>query len=250
MKHFLVAASLFIAMPIWAQTAQLFRDGKFAEAARAGATEATPAATILAARSLMAVAAYETRDKARALATVRESVALLDSVLAKQPKNAEALLQKGIAVGYVAKLNRSPGGAKEARRLMDAARALDPKDALAWAALAGWHGESIATLGSFMAGTVLGAKKSEFVTSSGRALDLDPASPVTPTYSAFTLLALDAENAPLARGLLQRAVAQKPRDGFEALLKRQAEQVLPLLVRGDVAGASALAKRLQPFGTL
>jgi len=33
-------------------------------------------------------------------------------------------------------------------------------------------------------------------------------------------------------------------------LKRQAEQVLPLLQRNDVAGARALAKRLQPFGTL
>lgn len=238
------------AAPAAADTASLFRDGRFAEAGQAGVTEGTPEALVLAARGVLAVAAYRTTDKPRALQLCDEAANLADAALAKRPGYPAALLQKGIAVGYVAKLERSPGRAKAARKLMDQARAAAPDDPLAWAALGGWHGEAVATLGSFLAGTALGAKKSESIKAFEAALAKGADGAVVPTFYAFTLLALDADNAPRARTLLSQAVRVIPRDGFEALLKRQAEQVLPLLQKNDVAGARALAKRLQPFGTL
>jgi tetratricopeptide (TPR) repeat protein len=239
-----------LASPAQADTASLFREGKFVEAAEAAMKERTPENLVLAARSVLAVAAYRTADKERAARLCDNAAQLADEALAKRPGYAPALLQKGIAIGYVAKLKRSPGLAKEARKLMDQARAAAPDDALAWAALGGWHGESVATLGSFVAGTVLGAKKADGVRAFETALTKDPKSPVTPTFYAFTLLSLDADNAPRARDLLAQAIRATPRDGFEALLKRQAEQVLPLLQKGDAAGARALAKRLGPFGTV
>jgi hypothetical protein len=248
-----VAVALLVAAlstPALADTASLFRDGEFAEAAQAGARESTPEALVLAARSLLAVAAYRTPDKARAMQLCTEAASLADTALAKRPDYPPALLQKGIAIGYVAKLERSPGRAKAARKLMDQARGLAPDDASAWAALGGWHGESVATLGSFLAGTALGAKKSESLKAFETALVKDPGGALVPTFYAFTLLALDADNAARARTLLAQAGRAAPRDGFEALLKRHAEQVLPLLARNDVAGARALAKRLQPFGTI
>ncbi len=243
-------ALALLAAPALADTASLFRDGRFAEAAQAGAKEATPEALVLAARSTLAIAAYRTSDKDRALQLCGDAVRLADTALAKRPAYPPALLQKGIAIGYIAKLHRSPGEAKQARKLMDQARAADPQNAVAWAALGGWHGESVATLGGLIAGTVLGAKKSESIRAFETALAKDPQGSEVPTFYAFTLLALDADNAPRARELLSRAVQATPRDGFEALLKRQAEQVLPLLQKNDVAGARALAKRLQPFGTI
>jgi tetratricopeptide (TPR) repeat protein len=249
-KLAVLLALLALPTPALADTASLFRDGKFVEASQAGLREGTPEALVLAARSVLAVAAYRTPDKARALQLSNQAAALADAALARRPGDPAALLQKGIAIGYVAKLERSPGRAKAARKLMDQARSLAPGDPLAWAALGGWHGESVATLGGFLAGTALGAKKSESIKAFEAALAKGADGAVVPTFYAFTLLALDPDNAPRARTLLAQAVRASPRDGFEALLWRQAEQVLPLLQKNDVAGARALAKRLQPFGTL
>jgi len=246
----LAAVLLAVSAPAAADTAALFRDGRFVEAGQAGAKEGTPEALVLAARSVLAVAAYRIPDKARAIQLSDAAAQLADAALAKRPGYPPALLQKGIAIGYIAKLQRSPGLAKEARKLMDRARAAAPDDALAWAALGGWHGESVATLGSFLAGTVLGAKRADALRAFDTALAKDPRGSVVPTFYAFTLLSMDAGNAPRVRELLREAVRAAPRDGFEALLKRQAEQVLPLLERDDAAGARALAKRLQPFGTI
>ena len=133
---------------------------------------------------------------------------------------------------------------------MDDARTAMPQDALAWAALGGWHGEAVATLGGFLASAALGAKKAEAIKAFDTALTKPGAGAVVPTYYAFTLLSLDAGNAARAQALLSQATRATPADAFEALLKRHAEQVLPLLQKKDVAGARALAKRLQPFGTL
>ena len=251
MKRLLVSLALLgLSAPSLADTASLFRDGRFAEAGQAGVKEGTPDALVLAARSVLAVAAYRTTDKARALQLSEQAVRLADSALARRADDPAALLQKGIALGYVAKLERSPGRARAARKLMDRARRLAPEDPLAWAALGGWHGESVATLGGFLAGTALGARKSESIKAFEAALAKGADGAVVPTFYAFTLLALDAEYALRAKALLSQAVRATPRDGFELLLKRQAEQVLPLLQKNDVAGARALAKRLQPFGTL
>ncbi|MDO9487669.1 MAG: hypothetical protein Q7J32_04785 [Sphingomonadaceae bacterium] len=251
MKKFAIAvAILAMGAPALADTASLFRDGKYAEAAQAGAREGTPEAQVTAARSLLAIAAFRTADKTRAIAICNDAVRLAEAALAQKPGYGPAILQKGIAVGYVAKLERSQGKGKEARRLMDQARTAMPGDAFAWAALGGWHGEAVATLGGFLAGAALGAKKAEAIKAFDTALTKDGAGAVVPTYYAFTLLSLDADNAPRARTLLAQASRTTPRDAFDVLLKRQAEQVLPLLVKNDVAGARALAKRLQPFGTI
>ena len=251
MNRLLVALALTsLSTAAIADTATLFRDGEFVEAGKAGAQEGTPESLVLAARSVLAVAAYRTPDKARALQLCDSAARLTDLALAKRPGYAPALLQKGIAIGYIAKLERSPGRAKAARRLMDQARGLAPSDPLAWAALGGWHGESVATLGSFLAGTALGARKSESLKAFDAALTKDGAGATVPTFYAFTLLALDTGNAARARALLEQASRSAPKDGYEALLKQRAEQVLPLLQRNDVAGARALAKRLQPFGGL
>lgn len=250
MRTLLLAVLLAAPAPAFADAAALFREGRFAEAAQAGAEEVTPDALVLAARSTLAVAAYGTSDKTHALRLCERARRLADEALSKRPGDPAALLQKGIALGYIAKLERSPGTARQARKLMDEARAADPDAPLAWAALGGWHGETVATLGGFVAGTLLGARKAEAVRAFEAALARDRSGAIVPTFYAFTLLALDADNAPRARELLIRAAGAAPRGGFEALLKRQAERVLTLLRANDAAGARALAKRLQPFGTL
>ena len=250
MRWIFASALLALTAPAAADTASLFRDGKFAEAAAAGVKEATPAAQELAARSLLALAAYRTTDKERALVLIDQAGKLATAAMRGDARNTGALLQTAIATGYRAKLLRDPGDGKAARKLMEQARTLAPNSALAWASLGGWHGETVATLSPFIAATIMGAKKSESFRSFDKALALDPTAPVYPIFYALTLLSLDADNAPKAKALLIRAVALPAADGFEALLKGQAQQVLPLLQRNDAAGARTLARRLQPFGTL
>jgi hypothetical protein len=199
MKNLLAAALIVLSAPAGAETAALFRDGKFVEAGQAGVREGTPEALVLAARSVLAVAAYRTADKAHAKQLCDNAAQLADMALAKRPGYAPALLQKGISIGYIAKLERSPSLARQARKLMDQARGLAPADPLTWAALGGWHGESVATLGGFLAGTALGAKKSESLRAFDAALAREGTGATVPTFYAFTLLALDADNAPRAR---------------------------------------------------
>lgn len=227
-----------------------FRSGHFAEAATLGRTEATPASLILAGRSELTMACFETSDASHALSLVDAADHDFDAALAKAPGNNEALLQKATAIGYRAKLTKSGGQAKEARRRFEAAVAREPNNALAWASIAGWHAASVATLGRFIAGTVLGAKLDIAMKDFDTALAKDPRNPLNRVFFAFTLLDLDTVNAPRAAALLREADRLPPRDAIEALTKRGVTEVLPLLDRGDAKGAREVARRLLPFGKL
>ena len=237
-------------LPAGATAVDQFRDGRFAEAASSGRSEATAASLLLAGRATLVVAGFETTDKARALALVEAAEHDFDASLAKAPTNNDALLQKATAMGYRAKLTRSPGLAKQTRQLMEAAVARDPGNGLAWASVAGWHAASIATLGKFLAGTLVGASLDTALKDFDTALARDPKSVVHRVFFAFTLLDLDAGNSARAATLLREADRLPARDGYEALIKRGSAQVLPLLDRGDPKAARVMAKRLLPFGTL
>lgn len=251
MKRYRVALLLLgVAGTASAASIDQFRAGHFAEAASQGRAEATAASLILAGRSSLTIACFETNDSGRALSLVDAAEHDFDAALAKAPGNNEALLQKATAIGYRAKLTKSGGQAKEARRLFEAAVAREPNNALAWASIAGWHAASVATLGKFIAGTVLGAKLDTAMKDFDIALAKDPRNPLNRVFYAFTLLDLDTDNAPRAASLLREASGMPPRDGVEALTKRGVAEVLPLLDHGDVKGARATARRLLPFGTL
>jgi tetratricopeptide (TPR) repeat protein len=235
----------------WASPAEeAFRAGRFAQAAELGRKAADANGDAIAARATLTVAAYETADRQRAESLIDLALADARRALSKDPGNIEARIQLAIGTGYRAKLRQSPGLAKEARTLMDAALKAAPTNAFAWAALAGWHGESVADLGGFIAGTVLGAKKSEALRLYPEALKRDAASPTFPTFFAFTLLRLGSSYQAQAADLLARATAAAPRDGFEALMHKQASDVLAALRTNDRKRALALIKRYQPFGQI
>ncbi len=250
MKTLIAALLLASAAPALADTAQSFRDGNWAAAVTEGRAEATPAALVLAGRAQLNIAAYQTTDKTRALDLVALAEKDFDAALAKTPASADAQLQKAIAIGYRAKLTRSPGGGKETRRRMEAVKAANPNLALAWAAVAGWHGGAVATLGSFMAGTVLGAHAKEAFSGFEQAIKLDPNSPVHRTFYAENLLDLDTANAAKAAAVLAPIASLPVKDGFDALLKKHGMMVAAALKAGDVKAAQALVRRLQPFGTI
>lgn len=243
-----LAVALLVSAPALADAAENFRAGRFAEAVKAGRTEATAASLVLAGRSTLNIAGFDTRDKARALALIAEAERDFDAAIAKAPKLQEARVQKAIALGYRCKLTKSPGEAKETRRLMEAARAMNPADGVANAALGGWHGGAVATLGKFIASTVLGANLKDMERYFAAALKAEPNIVVHPVTAAFVLLDVDAGNAARAAALLRTAGKLPPRDAFDKLNQRAAAAVLAKLDAGDAKGAQTLSRRLQPFG--
>lgn len=247
-----LVALLLLASPAAAETgaAALFDAGDFAGAAAAGEAEKTAAGFTLAGRARSTQAAFETRDKATARALLLAAEKDFDAALALQPGRPDALLQKAIAIGYRAKLERSPGLAKQAKRNFEALLAARPKDALVLGTLGGWHGESVATLGRFIAGTVLGAKEAEAIRFYDRALAAPGADPVIPVFYATTLLALSADHGAKAKALLQRSLRTPAGDGFEALLQKNARAILVPLEKGDIVAARAVAAQLAPLGTV
>lgn len=250
MKLLVAALLLGAATPVWADAAAAFHDGKWAAATEQGRAEATAASLILAGRAHMVSAAYGVRDKAQALTMVTAAEKDFDAALAKAPGSAEGQFQKAVAIGFRAKLTRSPGLGKDARDRFLALRTAHPEMPEAWAAVAGWHAGAISTLGGFMAGAVLGAKSREIEPAFARAMKLAPTNPVQRTIYAISMLELDRGNAAKAAAALQ-GVGQLPaRDGYEALLRAQGVQLAAALKAGDAKAAQALAKRLGAFGAL
>ncbi|MFN7399880.1 MAG: hypothetical protein ACK5SX_12685 [Sandaracinobacter sp.] len=251
MKAFVAALLLLAAGPSFASVAtDAFVAGRFAEAVSAGRKENSVAGLIAAGRAGSTIAAFQTTDRERARELLLAAEKDFDAALALQPGNADAMLQRAIAIGYRAKLENNLGLAKQSRRNFEALLAKRPNDALVLGALGGWHGEAIATLGKFIAGTALGANAKYGQRYYDKAVASPGADPAVPVFYATTLLNLSADNAPKAKALLQRAVKAPASDGFERLMQQNARAILVPLEKGDVAAARATAKRLGALGSL
>lgn len=199
-------------------------------------------------REILINAAFVTRDKHQALAQVDEALKAAQAILARQPDDREAQLQQAIAIGYRAKLKKAFGDAKEARRLMEALIAVDPDNAEAHAALAGWHFDAVAQLGGFVARTVLGAKKSEGVAQMDAALRLGGNRALFPGMAALMRIQADRDDLPVARTLAMQASTAAAPTPIDRVVQRAAAIVLEPLRRNDSHLAQIMAERLMPFG--
>lgn len=229
---------------------QLFAAGNYREAAAQGRLADTADGYVLAGKATGTQAAFATTDKAVARVLLELAEDDFNRALEKSPGNFDALLQKAVVIGYRAKLDSNPGLAKQSRRNFEAILARYPNNPLANAALAGWHGESVATLGKFIAGTALGAKESEALRLYEKAAAMPGADPAVPFFYGVNLLTLSGDNAPKAKALLQRSLKVPASDGFEIALQKQARALLTVLEKGDIAAARTAAKRLAPLGSI
>ncbi|WP_310475898.1 hypothetical protein [Sandarakinorhabdus sp.] len=244
------ALMLLLASPASAAAIDEFRAGNWAAAVRDGRAENSVESLVLAGRAQLSIAGYQTTDKDRALALVAAAEKDFDNALARAPGSVDAQLQKAIAIAYRAQLTRGIALAKDTRRRFEAIRTAHPSNSLVWGALGGWHGGAVATVGSFLAGTALGAKKSEMERCYAQALKLAPGLPSTRVFFAITLLDLDASNAVRAAGLLKGLETLPATDGFEAMLKRQGLELAAVLAKGDKAAAQATARKLKAFSRI
>ncbi|WP_223262916.1 hypothetical protein [Sphingobium sp. SCG-1] len=201
-------------------------------------------------RELLTTAAFQTQDKAKALALVGQAISASEKILASRPNDHEATLQRGVAIGYRAKLTRSRSDARASLDIFEALAARDAKDAEAQMVIAGWHLDAIDQLGSFMARTVLGAKAQTGEVALARAVSLGGQRAFFSGLAAMMQIRLDSDNVAKARKLAEAAATAQSPTPLDALMKRNAVAILPALRASNGKAAAALAKKLLPFGTL
>ena len=211
----------------------------------------TPAAALAETpRELLTAAAFQASDKARAIALVNEAIGAADRILAQRPGDHEATLQRGVAIGYRAKLTRSRSDARTSLGIFEALAARNPRDAEAQMVIAGWHLDAIDQLGGFLARTVLGAKTQAGEAALARAVALGGDRAFYPGLAAMMAIRKDHDDVTRARKWAETAAAAPAPTPLDQRMKRAAAAILPPLRANDGKAAATLAKTLLPFGRL
>jgi hypothetical protein len=201
-------------------------------------------------REILTVAAFQTADKGAALALIHRAIAAADAILAKSPGDHEATLQRGIGIGYRAKLTKSRTDAQTSLKIFEGLAAKDPRDAEAQMVVAGWHLDAIDQLGGFIARTVLGARRTMGDAALDRAVALGRNRAFFPGLAAMMTIRQDSDDVDSARKLAEAAIAAPAVTPLDQLMKRNAAAILPALRANNGKAAAELSRKLLPFGRL
>jgi tetratricopeptide (TPR) repeat protein len=201
-------------------------------------------------RDFLMSAAFATSDRATALARIDAALKAANALLARNPADYEARLQRAVAISYRGKLTRSRGDLVAAREAFEALVSAQPRDAEAQMALAGWNLGAVIELGSFMARTALGARRATGMQALRRSVALAGGRPLFPAFASLTLIQLDPDDVAQARRLAEAAVQDKAASPIDRIMQHQAAMLIPLLREGNGKAAAKAAARLLPFGAL
>jgi len=210
----------------------------------------TLASPLLAAtpREILTQASFLTTDKQTALALINKGLAAAEAILAANPDDKEAQMQRGVAIGDRAHLTRSPGDAKAARHIFEAFLAANPRDPEAHLAIATWHLDTVDA--GFLATTVLGAKRDVGLKELDQAVALSGGRPFFTGFAALMRIRLNPGDVATARALAEQAAAASAPTPLDRIAKHQAQAILIPLRSGDGRTAALLARKLLPFGRL
>lgn len=202
----------------------------------------------LAARANLVIAAYLEKDRERALLILQDALEDASKAVERDPQHIEGQLQKAIAMGYQARINRSTSLAKETRDLIDKVLSQEPNHDYALATLGGWHGESVATVGRFLARIGTGARKSGFTDAFEAAMQADPDNAATRAYYARLLLDIGGKKFQArAAEVLDEAIRTPPRNAFEVMMQMQAIALKDALASGNKQALKDRIKDFTPF---
>lgn len=201
-------------------------------------------------RDLLVNAAFATADKVTALAQIDAALRAADQLLAHNPRDYEARLQRAVAISYRGKLMRSRTDLVAARQAFERLVAAQPGDAEAQMALAGWNLGAVIELGPFMARTALGARRTTGMQALYRSIALGGGRPLFPAFASLTLIQLDPNDVDRSRRLAEAAVHDTASSRIDRIMQRQAAALISLLRDGNGKTAAKAATRLLPFGKL
>jgi hypothetical protein len=199
-------------------------------------------------REMLTQASFQSTDKATALALINQGLAAAEAILAKDPQNKEAQMQRGVAIGDRGHLMRSPGDAKEARRIFESFVAANPRDPEAHLAVATWHLDTVDA--GFLATTLLSAKKEVGLAELDKAVALGGGRPFFTGFAALMRIRLNPKDIATARSLAEQAAAAPAPTPLDRIAKHAAQQLLIPLRADDGRTAALLAKKYLPFGRI
>jgi len=198
-------------------------------------------------RETLTSAAFQARDKAKALAQIADAQTALAAILARTPGDREALKMRAMALGYRAKLMRSRSDALAARKAFDALVDADPHDPEALAAIGSWHIDAVSQLGGLIARAALGADKRSGLSALDRSVALGGKRAFFTGLAALLRASLDPGDAqvrPLAEATLRNATPT----ALDIFMQRAATALLVPVRANDRKATQALAKLWLPLG--
>ena len=201
-------------------------------------------------RELLTAAAFQAPNKPKALALIGQAIAASEKILAARPGDREATLQRGVAIGYRAKLTRSRSDARTSLGIFERLAAQNPRDPEAQMGIAGWHLDAIDQLGAFMARTALGAKAQVGEAALARAVALGGERAFYPGLAAMMRIRRDETDLTQARRWAEAAATGQTPTQLDTLMKRAGLAILPALRANDGKAAAALSRKLLPFGKI
>jgi hypothetical protein len=201
-------------------------------------------------RELLTVAAFEAPDKRAALALVQQAITAADRILAAHPGDHEATLQRGVGIGYRAKLTRSRSDARASLAIFEGLAARDPRDAEAQMVIAGWHFDAIEQLGAMVARAGLGARSDAGEAALNRGVALGGNRAFYLGLAAMMKIRRDPSAVGEARRWAEAAAVAATPTPLDGRMKRAALSILPALRANDGKAAAAIARKLLPFGRI
>ncbi len=199
-------------------------------------------------RDILTQASFQTTDKATALSLINQGLAAAQAILAQNPQDKEAQMQRGVAIGDRGHLKRSAGDAKAARQIFETFLAANPRDPEAHLAIATWHLDTVDA--GFLAATVLGGRKDVGLSELDKAVALGGGRPFFTGFAALMRIRLNPNDVSAARSLAEQAAIAPAPTALDRIAKHAAQQVLIPLRNGDGRTAALLAKKYLPFGRI
>ena len=199
-------------------------------------------------RETLTQASFLTSDKATALGLINQGLAEAEAILARDPQNREAQMQRGVAIGDRGHLKRSPGDAKTARQIFESFLAANPRDPEAHLAIATWHLDTVDA--GFFAAALLGGKKEIGLAELDKAVALGGGRPFFTGFAALMRIRLNPNDVTAARSLAEQAAIAPAPTQLDRIAKHAAQQVLIPLRNGDGRTAALLARKYLPFGRI
>jgi hypothetical protein len=195
-------------------------------------------------------AAFGTHDKAVALARIDSGLKAANLLLARNPSDREARLQRAVAISYRGKLTRNRADLVAAREAFEGLVAAQPRDAEAQMALAGWNLGAVVELGPFMARAALGARRATGLHALDQSVALGGGRALFPAFASLARIQLDPDDIAQSRRLAEAAIQDPASSPIDRIMQRQAAALIPFLRPGNGKAAAQAATRLLPFGQL
>jgi tetratricopeptide (TPR) repeat protein len=245
----LLATPALAATPVPPVLYDLYAQGRYDEAMRAGEAAHSAMGYALAARAALADAALRA---APCMACLQQAEALARQAVAADPGRADARVWLASALGYQARIkgliwSKLHGFPAQAKPALDAALAADPGNAFALAALGGWNIEIVKAGGPFLARHLYGANLKDGLALFDRAVARAPGNVAVRYQIALSLAGFDPD-AYRARidAELDAAIRAAPATAYEKAMQGRAA-TLKALLDGNRAEFDAQVRRFQGY---